>query len=105
MGLVKQEAPLITEAQLGLQGAVNSYENVVVSSGDITKEDIIFSSAMTIQSAGPVLGTIKQLLAGSLRNPATIPKITITESEETVKDFLGFPDIATFAPFDAVEYH
>ncbi len=103
-GLVKQEAPLITEAQLGLQGAVNSYENVVVSSGNITKEDIIFSSAMTIQSAGPVLGTIKQLLAGSLRNPATIPKITITESEETVKDFLGFPDIATFAPFDAVEY-
>lgn len=101
---VSEEAPLITEAQLGLQGAVNSYENVVVSSGDITKEDIIFSSAMTIQSAGPVLGTIKQLLAGSLRNPATIPKITITESEETVKDFLGFPDIATFAPFDAVEY-
>ncbi|WP_024606823.1 VolA/Pla-1 family phospholipase [Pseudoalteromonas sp. TAE80] len=101
---VSEEAPLITEAQLGLQGAVNSYENVVVSSGDISKDDIIFSSAMTIQSAGPVLGTIKQLLAGSLRNPATIPKITITESEETVKDFLGFPDIATFAPFDAVEY-
>ncbi|WP_166376246.1 VolA/Pla-1 family phospholipase [Pseudoalteromonas sp. Z9A4] len=101
---VSEEAPLITDAQLGLQGAVNSYENVVVSSGDISKDDIIFSSAMTIQSAGPVLGTIKQLLAGSLRNPATIPKITITESEETVKDFLDFPDIATFAPFDAVEY-
>ncbi|ASM49753.1 hypothetical protein PESP_a1669 [Pseudoalteromonas espejiana DSM 9414] len=101
---VSEEAPLITDAQLGLQAAVNSYENVVVSSGDITKDDIIFSAAMTIQSAGPVLGTIKQLLAGSLANPATVPKITITESEETVKDFLKFPDIATFAPFDAVEY-
>ncbi|WP_409425285.1 VolA/Pla-1 family phospholipase [Pseudoalteromonas sp. RW-H-Ap-1] len=69
---VKQEAPLVTPSQLALQGAVNSYENVVVSSGDITKEDIIFSSAMTIQSAGPVLGTIKKVLAASLTEP-TIP--------------------------------
>lgn len=69
---VKQEAPLVTPSQLALQGAVNSYENVVVSSGDITKDDIIFSAAMTMQSAGPVLGTIKKVLAASLTEP-TIP--------------------------------
>ena len=69
---VKQEAPLVTPSQLALQGAVNSYENVVVSSGNITKDDIIFSAAMTMQSAGPVLGTIKKVLAASLTEP-TIP--------------------------------
>lgn len=69
---VKQEAPLVTPSQLALQGAVNSYENVVVSSGNITKDDIIFSAAMTMQSAGPVLGTIKKILAASLKEP-TIP--------------------------------
>ncbi|MEM7148665.1 MAG: VolA/Pla-1 family phospholipase [Pseudomonadota bacterium] len=69
---VKQEAPLVTPSQLALQGAVNSYENVVVSSGDITKGDIIYSAAMTMQSAGPVLGTIKKILAASLTEP-TIP--------------------------------
>ena len=69
---VKQEAPLVTPSQLALQGAVNSYENVVVSSGNITKDDIIFSAAMTMQSAGPVLGTIKKILAASLTEP-TIP--------------------------------
>jgi len=69
---VKQEAPLVTPSQLALQGAVNSYEKVVVSSGDITKDDIIFSAAMTMQSAGPVLGTIKKILAASLTEP-TIP--------------------------------
>ena len=69
---VKQEAPLVTPSQLALQGAVNSYENVVVSSGNITKDDIIYSAAMTMQSAGPVLGTIKKILAASLTEP-TIP--------------------------------
>ena len=71
-GTAKQEAPLVTPSQLALQGAVNSYENVVVSSGNITKDDIIFSAAMTMQSAGPVLGTIKKVLAASLTEP-TIP--------------------------------
>ncbi|WP_417668250.1 VolA/Pla-1 family phospholipase [Pseudoalteromonas tetraodonis] len=69
---VKQEAPLVTPSQLALQGAVNSYENVVVSSGNITKDDVIYSAAMTMQSAGPVLGTIKKILAASLTEP-TIP--------------------------------
>lgn len=90
-GLVKQEAPLITEAQLGLQGAVNSYENVVTSGGAISKDEIIYSAAMTIQSVGPVLNTIKSMLAVSRQNPALdSPVVYIPESDtiKTVKEKL-----------------
>lgn len=99
---VKQEAPLITPSQLALQGAVNSYENVVVSSGNITKDEIIFSAAMTMQSAGPVLGTIKKLLAASLQNPnLTKPVLSIPNQDmTTVKEkFSYFPDV-----FAGVQY-
>ncbi|MBB1371115.1 VolA/Pla-1 family phospholipase [Pseudoalteromonas sp. SR45-4] len=99
---VKQEAPLITPSQLALQGAVNSYENVVVSSGNITKDEIIFSAAMTMQSAGPVLGTIKKLLAASLQNPnLTKPVLSIPNQDmTTVKGkFSYFPDV-----FAGVQY-
>ncbi|MDQ9090838.1 lipase [Pseudoalteromonas haloplanktis] len=83
--LVKQEAPLITEAQLGLQGAVNSYENVVISGGAISKDEIIYSAAMTIQSVGSVLNTIKSMLAISRQNPALdSPVVNIPESD-TIK--------------------
>ncbi|NMM39394.1 VolA/Pla-1 family phospholipase [Pseudoalteromonas arctica] len=79
-GLVKQEAPLVTESQLALQGVVNSYENVVTSGGTISKDEIIYSAAMTIQSVGPALGTIKAMLAASLENPAlTTPMVQIPE--------------------------
>jgi len=79
-GLVKQEAPLVTESQLALQGAVNSYENVIVSGGNISKDEIIYSAAMTIQSAGPVLNTIKSLLAASLSEPSLpTPAVQVPE--------------------------
>ena len=106
-GLVKQETPLITPSQLALQGAVNSYENVVTSDGAISKDDIIYSAAMTIQSVGPVLNTIKSLLAASLQNPALPrPVVTIPESEEfvTVHTKLGLPDIPAYNAFKGVEY-
>ena len=105
-GLVKQEAPLITEAQLGLQGAVNSYENVVVSSGNITKEDIIFSSAMTIQSAGPVLGTIKKLLAASLQQPAMpTPALQVPEQPMVnVQQVFASQGVEVSAAFSGVQY-
>lgn len=105
-GLVKQEAPLITDAQLGLQGAVNSYENVVVSSGNITKEDIIFSSAMTIQSAGPVLGTIKKLLAASLQQPAMpTPALQVPEQPMVnVQQVFASQGVEVSAAFSGVQY-
>lgn len=104
--LVSEEAPLITDAQLGLQAAVNSYENVVVSSGDITKDDIIFSSAMTIQSAGPVLGTIKNLLAASLQNDALpTPMVNVPEQDVVnVQQVFAAGGVPVSAAFSGVQY-
>lgn len=103
---VKQEAPLVTPSQLALQGAVNSYENVVVSSGDITKDDIIYSAAMTMQSAGPVLGTIKKVLAASLTEP-TIPTPTLqipTQPMTNVQVALASQNITVPDVFQAAQY-
>lgn len=106
-GLVSEETPLITESQLALQGVVNSYENVVTSGGTISKDDIIFSGAMTIQSVGPVLGTIKKLLAASLQNPAlTKPMVQIPEQPMlTVEQVFALKDITGLSPaFAGVQY-
>ena len=103
---VSEEAPLITDAQLGLQAAVNSYENVVVSSGDITKDDIIFSAAMTIQSAGPVLGTIKNLLAASLQNDALpTPMVSVPEQAMVnVQQVFAAAGVSVSDAFSGVQY-
>lgn len=103
---VSEEAPLITDAQLGLQGAINSYENVVVSSGDITKDDIIFSAAMTIQSAGPVLGTIKNLLAASLQNDALpTPMVSVPEQAMVnVQQVFASAGVTVSDAFSGVQY-
>lgn len=106
-GLVKQEAPLVTESQLALQGVVNSYENVLISGGTITKDEIIYSAAMTIQSVGPVLGTIKKLLAASLQNPALpTPMVQIPEQPLlTVEQVFASQGITGLSPaFAGVQY-
>ncbi|MBB1366193.1 lipase [Pseudoalteromonas sp. SR44-5] len=106
-GLVKQEAPLVTESQLALQGVVNSYENVLISGGTITKDEIIYSAAMTIQSVGPVLGTIKKLLAASLQNPALpTPMVQIPEQPMlTVEQVFASQGITGLSPaFAGVQY-
>ncbi|CAM3695070.1 MULTISPECIES: VolA/Pla-1 family phospholipase [Pseudoalteromonas] len=105
--LVKQEAPLITESQLALQGVINSYENVITSSGAIAKDEIIFSAAMTIQSVGPVLGTIKSLLAASLQNPALpTPMVQIPEQPMlTVAQVFESQGMTGLSPaFSGVQY-
>ncbi|WP_199611317.1 VolA/Pla-1 family phospholipase [Flocculibacter collagenilyticus] len=86
-GLVKQDIetkPLATEAQLGLQKVINNYENIVQSFG-VDKEAIIYTSAMTTQSVGNVLGTVKQLMAA---NPAQMPAVSVTNTGVTVFDAL-----------------
>ncbi|MFU2509026.1 VolA/Pla-1 family phospholipase [Pseudoalteromonas sp. ASV78] len=106
-GLVSEETPLITESQLALQGVVNSYENVVTSGGTISKDDIIFSGAMTIQSVGPVLGTIKKLLAASLQNPVLpTPMVQIPEqSMLTVEQVFASQGVTGLSPaFAGVQY-
>ena len=106
-GLVKQEAPLITESQLALQGVINSYENVITSGGAIAKDEIIFSAAMTIQSVGPVLANIKKLLAASLENPA-LPKPVVQIPEQqmlTVTQVFASQGITGLSPaFNGVQY-
>ncbi|KPH58289.1 lipase [Pseudoalteromonas porphyrae] len=106
-GLVKQETPLITPSQLALQGAVNSYENVVTSGGAISKDDIIYSAAMTIQSVGPVLSTIKSLLAASLQNQA-LPRPAVQVPEQpmlTVEQVFAAKNITGLSPaFAGVQY-
>ncbi|MDK1313672.1 VolA/Pla-1 family phospholipase [Pseudoalteromonas ardens] len=64
--LLKQEAPLVTPAQKGLQAVVRSYESAVASLGTVTSEEIIYSAAMTTHSTFEVMGAVKQLLAASL---------------------------------------
>ena len=106
-GLVKQEAPLITDSQLALQGVINSYENVITSGGAIAKDEIIFSAAMTIQSVGPVLANIKKLLAGSVGNEALpTPEVKIPEqSMLTVAQVFASQGVTGLSPaFTGVQY-
>lgn len=104
---VKAETPLVTESQLALQGVVNSYENVIVGGSDLNKDDIIYTQAMTIQSAGEVLGTIKSLLAASLTQDALpTPSLTIPDQPpvSVAQVFMsqGMTDVP--AVFNAVSY-
>ncbi|MBE0362306.1 hypothetical protein PULV_a2911 [Pseudoalteromonas ulvae UL12] len=109
--LVKQDIntlPLVTPAQKQLQTAINSYENVITSSGMITKEEIIFSGAMTMQSVGTALSTAKKLMAANLQlNPAALPRVAINTDAPviSVADIfasLGMTDINPL--FSAVKY-
>jgi Pla-1/cef family extracellular lipase len=105
--LVSEEAPLITEDQLTLQSIINSYEDIVVSSGSITKEDIIFSAAMTMQSTGTILGTVKSLLAASLTQSSTIqtPAVNIPEQDVvTVQQVFASLGVEVSSAFSGVQY-
>ena len=102
--LVKAEAPLVTDSQRSLQAVVQQYENVI--SGQVAKEDVIYTAAMTIQSVGAVMNNIKLGLAQSLQTQ-TNPRISVPEQPMiTVSDALAtvIPDAETRAPFQAVQY-
>lgn len=63
--LVKQDIttlPLNTPAQRGLQGLINSFENVLAAEG-VDKDTIVYTAAMTTQSTLDVLATLKSLMA------------------------------------------
>ncbi|KKO44015.1 lipase [Arsukibacterium ikkense] len=64
--LVKQDIttlPLASDSQRALQGVINSFENVMVRDEGLNKDNIIYTAAMTTQSTGVVLSTLKQLMA------------------------------------------
>ena len=86
--------PLATDAQLGLQGAVNSYENAIVAAG-VDPDTLIYTMSMTTQSTADVLATTKALMASNV--PAMvedalvngIPAIGVLDTGMSVADILA----------------
>lgn len=88
--LVRQDLatkPLVTDAQLGLQAIINSFEAVIINEG-VEADSLIYTMAMTTQSTTKVLDTLKGLMANNLATGGTPPVILINPSVITVKDVL-----------------
>ena len=87
--LVKQDIktlPLGSPEQLGLQAVINSYEGAVASSG-VDKKSIIYTMAMTTQSVGVVLNTIKQLMVANLQQ-GKYPTIAVQDTGMSVANVM-----------------
>lgn len=87
--LVRQDIaakPLGTEAQLGLQAVINSYEAVISNEG-VEKDSFIYTAAITTQSTSDVLTTIKGGLAANLANGIS-PSIEVVDSGLSVATVL-----------------
>lgn len=87
--LVQQDInsyPLGSEAQLGLQAVINSYESAVAGAG-VEKSRLIYTAAITTQSTNDVLATLKALLAQNLAN-GVVPNISATDSSLSVAEVL-----------------
>jgi len=103
--LVKQDIttlPLNTPAQRGLQGVINSFENVLAAEG-VDKDTIVYTAAMTTQSTLDVLATLKSLMAaaGSPYNPGSI----VVANEGALSDSVGRPGISGNPMFaNVIEY-
>lgn len=99
--LVKQDfatKPLSTESQRNLQQLINGFENVVATQG-IDKDTIIYTAAITTQSAGDVLAAIKGLMAPSPLNNNTPPVLMASNTGLLVSDAL-FPGQTIDNPAD-----
>ncbi|WP_333608247.1 VolA/Pla-1 family phospholipase [Arsukibacterium sp.] len=87
--LVKQDLatlPLGSEAQRGLQAVINSFENTLVRDEGVNKDQLIYTAAMTTQSAGAVLANLKQLMAsptptGYAPTPLTLQNTGLTVAQ------------------------
>lgn len=103
--LLRSESSLVTDSQLSLQAVIRQYENVI--SGQIAKEDVIYTAAMTIQSVGAVMNNIKLGLVQSINTPLQpVVEVAPQENVITVADVLApvIPDPDTLEPFKAVQY-
>ena len=94
--------PLATDAQKGLQGVVNSYENAIAAAG-ADKDALIYTMAFTTQSTIDVLATTKALMANNV--PAMVeaakagnPTISITDKGISVADILAGKISASLVP-------
>lgn len=88
--LVRQDItthPLATEAQLGLQAIINSFETTVSSAG-VDKDSLIYTFALTTQSTSDVLFTNKALMAANLQQ-GVYPSIAVNDTGASVADILA----------------
>jgi len=102
--LVRQDIvtkPLATDAQLALQGIINSFEQVIVNEG-VEADSLIYTMAMTTQSTTKVLETLKGLMANNLATGGTPPVITIDPSGATVNDVFLSQGLALAADLQAL---
>ncbi|NQZ12528.1 MAG: lipase, partial [Algicola sp.] len=90
--LVRQDIsthPLATPSQLALQGAINSYEAVLEVGFGVDKASLSFTSAMTTQSVGQILSTVKTMMAAGMSlNPAATPVVSVSYSGMNVAEKL-----------------
>jgi len=94
--LVRQDItthPLATDAQIGLQGVINSYESAIAAAG-ADKDALIYTMAFTTQSTVDVLATSKALMANNvpamLENAMNgIPTIGVQDTGMSVADILN----------------
>jgi Pla-1/cef family extracellular lipase len=88
--LVRQDIatkPLGSEAQLGLQAVINSFETAIASTG-VNKDSLIYTMAMTTQSTVDVLATVKSLMAANLQQ-GVFPAISAQYTGISVADALA----------------
>lgn len=108
--LVRQDIvtlPLSSEAQLQLQGLVNSFEAVLIENTDLTQDTITYSAAMTTQSTGVVMSTVKSLyLAKLAEGTAVLPALGLAQQASGVGTYLSaagvLTDAATIGGLDAL---
>ncbi|MBU2869376.1 VolA/Pla-1 family phospholipase [Colwellia sp. E2M01] len=103
--LVRQDItthPLATESQKSLQGVINSYENAITKAG-ADKDALIYTMALTTQSAVDVLTTTKALMANNV--PAMVesamngtPIIGVQDTGMSVADILAGQIPASLVP-------
>jgi Pla-1/cef family extracellular lipase len=84
--LVKQDStklPLSTASQLSLQQLINSFENAISTQG-VKRENIIYTAAMTTQSVGDVIATLKNLMASPTPTGYAPTSFSVTNTGLTV---------------------
>ncbi|MDX1678039.1 VolA/Pla-1 family phospholipase, partial [Arsukibacterium sp.] len=89
--------PLATASQRALQGVINSFENVMVRDEGLDKDNIIYTAAITTQSVGAVLSTLKQLMASptaGYRPSALVVNNTGLTVSQLSANFAGNPAFA-----------
>lgn len=112
-GLVKQDInthPLGSASQLALQGAVNSYE-AALRGLNVDTDTVTYTAAMTTQSVGDVIFTVKTMMAANMQlNPTATPQVAAQDTGISVGDVLvgaGFltPDHPLYMAYASADYY